>query len=120
MRTVSTEGVALTGAAGTFTVGVGGAASRVYGVKPIYDSGAPATTVMTVTNMGRTVFTSPASNTSQYYPVLEAAYGTNGTILSTGNPYIECVVSGTISVAISGAAASVGAGYGLLLFLYDD
>lgn len=120
MRLISTEGFNPGGASGSFTIGVGGTVSRVYGVKPIYDSGAPGTTVMTVTNMGRTVFTTPATNVSQYYGILEAAYGTNGVVLSTGNPFVECVVNGTITVAISSAAAAVGAGYGMLVFLYDD
>lgn len=121
MRTISFSGaggaLTLTGPTGAGDLGVGGEVSRVFGVRPIYGTGAPGTTVFTLTNSGRTLFTSPAGNTSVYYPILESAYGTAGTVLTTGNPYVECIVSGSIHVAISGAAA--GAGYDILIYLLD-
>lgn len=122
MRTISPlTPWTLTGSAGsaggTFTIGVGGEVSRVFGVEPLYGAGSAATTVMAFANLGRTFFTTPASNTQIYYPILETAYGTNGTVLSTGNPFVECIVSGTVTITVSGG--NPGTGYGVEIFLLD-
>lgn len=118
MRTISPfQPWTLTGTSGTFTIGVGGEVSRVYGVQLIYGSGAPGTTVFAFANMGRTFFTSAAGNTNIYYPFLETAYGSNGVVLSTGNPFVEAVVNGTVTIQITNAAA--GSGYSAQIFLLD-
>lgn len=118
MRTISPfQSWTLTGATGNFTLGVGGEVSRVYGVYLVYGAGAPGTTTFSFSNMGRTFFTSAAGNTPIYYPILEQAFGNTGTVLTTGNPYIEAVVNGTVTIQIANAAA--GAGYSASIFLID-
>jgi hypothetical protein len=121
MRTISSyNNFISSGTSVTFTIGVGGNVSRVYGVELIYDAGAPGTTVFTISNLGRTLLTAPAGNSNKYFPILEQAFGSNGTVLTTGNPYVEYVVSGTITVAVTAAAVTTGLGYGCALYLYDD
>ena len=114
------NGLVLTGTSGTFEFSTAGAPALVKGVYLIYDSAAPATTVFTFSNMGRNFFVSAAGNTDQYFDIRNAAYGANGAALSTGNPYVETLVNGIVTVAISAAAASAGAGYGCLIFLSND
>ena len=89
----------------------------MYGVQLIYGAGAPATTTFAFANMGRTFFTSAAGNTNIYYPILEQAYGSTGALITTGNPYIEAVVNGTVTITIANAAA--GTGYSTAIFLID-
>lgn len=124
MRTLSSTGITFTGTSKTGTLG-SGPPSRLYGVFFTYDASAPGTTTITLSNMGRQIFSSPATNISSYYPIKEFAWNgaltpsTQFTSTATNNVLVECFVNGDISWTIANAASTTGSGYDILVFVYD-